>query len=103
MLIQEDLKGVTYVVAGALEHADNLGNRGVLTAGRVHPRWLGWGAEHEEWNPSPFAPTEFIQLWLETAQPYPTSDVNGTRNLSNPLRIRVLVVPSGACRVAATS
>ena len=32
-----------------------------------------------------------------------TSDINGTRNLSNPLRIRVLVVPSGACKVAATS
>ena len=72
MHIQEDLKGVTYVVAGALEHADNLGNRGVLTAGGVHQRWLGWGSEHEEWNPSPFAPTEFIQLWFEMARPHPT-------------------------------
>ena len=61
MHIQEDLQGVTYVVAGALEHADNQGNRGVLTAGGVQRRWLGWGSEHEEWNPSPFAPTEFIQ------------------------------------------
>jgi len=69
MHIHEDLKGVTYVVAGALEHADNLGNRGVLTAGGVHQRWLGWGSEHEEWIPSPFAPTEFIQLWFETIQP----------------------------------
>jgi hypothetical protein len=42
MHIQEDLQGVTYVVAGALEHADILGNRGVLTAGGVHQRWLGW-------------------------------------------------------------
>ena len=57
MHIHEDLKGVTYVVAGALEHADNQGNRGVLTAGGVQQRWLG---------------TEFIQLWLETARPDPT-------------------------------
>jgi len=69
MHIQEDLHGVTYVVAGALEHADNQGNRGVLTAGGVQQRWLGWGTEDEEWNPSPFAPTEFIQLWLQTVQP----------------------------------
>jgi redox-sensitive bicupin YhaK (pirin superfamily) len=52
MHIHEDLLAVTYVVEGALEHSDSLGNRGVLSAGGVQQRWLGWGSEHHEWNPS---------------------------------------------------
>jgi redox-sensitive bicupin YhaK (pirin superfamily) len=71
--IHEDLQAVTYVVAGALEHSDSLGNRGVLTAGGVQRRWLGWGSEHQEWNPSATERTEYIQLWLETARPEPTA------------------------------
>jgi quercetin 2,3-dioxygenase len=69
MHIHEDLQSVTYVVAGALEHADSLGNHGVLTAGGVQQRWLGWGSEHQERNPSATERTEFIQLWLQTPQP----------------------------------
>ena len=73
MHIHADLQAVTYVVEGALEHADSLGNSGVLTAGGVQQRWLGWGTEHHEWNPSATARTEFIQLWLETSRPDQTA------------------------------
>jgi quercetin 2,3-dioxygenase len=71
--IHEDLQAVTYVVAGALEHSDSLGNRGVLTAGGVQRRWLGWGSEHQEWNPSATERTEYIQLWLQTPRPDSTA------------------------------
>ncbi len=73
MHIHADLQAVTYVVEGALEHSDSLGNSGVLTAGGVQQRWLGWGSEHHEWNPSATARTEFIQLWLETPRPDQTA------------------------------
>jgi redox-sensitive bicupin YhaK (pirin superfamily) len=73
MHIHEDLQAVTYVVEGVLEHSDSLGNSGVLTAGGVQQRWLGWGSEHHEWNPSATARTEFIQLWLETPRPHQTA------------------------------
>jgi len=69
MHIHEDLQSVTYVIAGALEHSDSLGNYGVLTAGGVQQRWLGWGSEHQERNPSATDRTEFIQLWLQTPRP----------------------------------
>ena len=72
MHIHEDLQSVTYVVTGVLEHADSLGNHGVLTAGGVQQRWLGWGSEHQERNPSATERTEFIQLWLQTPQPETT-------------------------------
>lgn len=69
MHIHEDLQAVTYVVEGALEHSDSLGNRGVLTVGGVQQRWLGWGSEHHDRNPSATERTEFVQLWLETLRP----------------------------------
>ena len=70
--IHEDLQAVTYVVTGALEHSDSRGNRGVLTTGEVQQRWLGWGTEHQEWNPSQTERVEFVQLWLAKAPPDPT-------------------------------
>jgi quercetin 2,3-dioxygenase len=73
MHIHEDLQAVTYVVEGALEHSDSLGNRGVLAAGGVQQRWLGWGSEHHDRNPSATERTEFIQLWLETLRPDQTA------------------------------
>jgi quercetin 2,3-dioxygenase len=69
MHIHEDLQAVTYVVEGALGHSDSLGNCGVLTAGSVQQRWLGWGSEHQEWNPSLTERTEFVQLWLKMPRP----------------------------------
>src|SRR5258708_15574005 len=73
MHIHGDLQAVTYVVEGALEHSDSLGNSGVLTAGGVQQRWLGWGSEHHEWNPSATERTEFSQLGLETPRPDQTA------------------------------
>jgi hypothetical protein len=67
--IHEDLQAGTYMVTGALEHSDSAGNRGVLTTGGVHQRWLGWGTEHQEWNPSQTERAEFVQLWLAVAPP----------------------------------
>jgi quercetin 2,3-dioxygenase len=73
MHVHEDLQSVTYVVTGALEHSDSLGNHGDLTAGGVQQRWLGWGSEHQERNPSATERTEFIQLWLQTPHPDTTA------------------------------
>ena len=64
----EAMRAITYVVTGALEHSDSLGNHGVLTTGSVQQRWLGWGTEHREWNPSETERAEFIQLWLTVPQ-----------------------------------
>ena len=38
----------------------------------MQQRWLGWGSEHQERNPSATERTEFIQLWLQTPQPETT-------------------------------
>lgn len=59
-----DIEGITYVVAGHFEHADSLGNDGVLEPGGVQRMTLGAGAWHSERNHSKTEPMEFIQMWV---------------------------------------
>ena len=59
-----DIEGITYVVSGHFEHADSLGNDGVLEPGGVQRMRLGSGAEHSERNHSKTEPMEFIQMWI---------------------------------------
>lgn len=59
-----DIEGITYVVAGTFEHADSLGNDGVLEAGGVQRMTLGAGAWHSERNHSQTEPMQFIQMWI---------------------------------------
>ncbi|HXG37119.1 MAG TPA: pirin family protein [Dehalococcoidia bacterium] len=59
-----DVEGITYVVAGQFEHADSLGNGGVLLPGGVQRMTLGSGALHSERNHSRDEPVQFIQMWI---------------------------------------
>lgn len=59
-----DVEGITYVVAGEFEHADSLGNGGVLQPGAVQRMTLGSGANHSEGNHSQTESMEFIQMWI---------------------------------------
>ena len=59
-----DIEGITYVVSGHFEHADSLGQGGVLEPGGVQRMRLGSGAEHSERNHSKTEPMEFIQMWI---------------------------------------
>jgi redox-sensitive bicupin YhaK (pirin superfamily) len=63
-----DIEGITYVVAGHFEHADSLGNGGVLEPGGVQRMTLGTGAEHSERNHSQTEPMRFLQLWILPAR-----------------------------------
>jgi redox-sensitive bicupin YhaK (pirin superfamily) len=63
-----DVEGITYVPRGNFEHADSLGNGGVLPAGSVQRMTLGSGALHSESNYSKKEPVEFIQMWIMPAQ-----------------------------------
>jgi redox-sensitive bicupin YhaK (pirin superfamily) len=59
-----DVEGITYVPKGMFEHADSLGNGGVLPAGSVQRMTLGSGALHSESNHSKTEPVEFVQMWI---------------------------------------
>jgi redox-sensitive bicupin YhaK (pirin superfamily) len=59
-----DIEGITYVVAGTFEHADSLGQGGVLHPGGIQRMTLGSGAQHSERNHSQTEPMQFLQMWI---------------------------------------
>jgi redox-sensitive bicupin YhaK (pirin superfamily) len=63
-----DVEGISYIPAGEFEHADSLGNDGVLTAGGVQRMTLGSGAYHSERNHSQTDEVQFIQMWIMPAE-----------------------------------
>lgn len=92
-----DMEIVSYVLEGALEHADSLGHGSVLRPGEVQRMSAGRGIQHSEMNPSPTEPLHFLQIWilperagLEPSYEQTHFDAEERRN-----RLRLFVSPDG--------
>jgi redox-sensitive bicupin YhaK (pirin superfamily) len=59
-----DMEIVTYVLEGALEHRDSLGNGSVLRPGELQHMTAGTGVRHSEFNPSDQEEVHLYQIWL---------------------------------------
>ena len=59
-----DMEIITYVVQGALEHRDSLGNGSIMRPGDVQRMSAGSGIRHSEFNPSPEEPVHLYQIWI---------------------------------------
>jgi redox-sensitive bicupin YhaK (pirin superfamily) len=55
----------SYVLSGALQHRDSLGNGSVLRSGQVQLMSTGRGVQHSEFNPSPTETAHFLQIWIK--------------------------------------
>lgn len=62
-----DMEIVTYLLQGALEHRDTLGNGGVIRPGEVQRMSAGHGIRHSEFSAAAVT-THLLQIWIEPAR-----------------------------------
>jgi redox-sensitive bicupin YhaK (pirin superfamily) len=92
-----EMEIVTYVIDGALEHKDNMGNTGVIRPGEIQRMSAGTGIRHSEYNPSEKDPVHLIQLWIMPAAQHlrPSWEQKGFSLADREGKLLPIAVPAG--------
>jgi redox-sensitive bicupin YhaK (pirin superfamily) len=65
----ENMEIFTYVLEGALQHQDSMGNGRALRPGQIQMMSAGSGVTHSEFNPSSTEPLHLLQIWIQPHTP----------------------------------
>jgi quercetin 2,3-dioxygenase len=92
-----DMEIVTYVLSGALEHRDSMGNGEVLRPGEFQRMSAGTGILHSEFNPSKDEPVHLYQIWLLPRQKgvKPSYEQRSFPESERQGRLRIVASPDG--------
>lgn len=88
----------SYVLEGALEHKDTLGNGSVVKAGGVQYMSTGSGVSHSEFNPSAENAVHFLQIWLipNAQNVTPRYETLSAEQLDKRGKLALILSPDGA-------
>lgn len=92
-----DMEIVTYVLEGALEHEDSMGNGSVIRPGEVQFMSAGTGVLHSERNPSRTEGLHLLQMWVVPSEKgtRPSYDQRSFALAERVNRLRLVVSPDG--------
>lgn len=89
-------EGITYVIEGSINHADNLGNNATVYTGGLQRFTAGKGIVHSE-MPSPESGAKGIQLWVNL--PLALKKVAPDYQQVDADEVKVVVIPGGSVRL----
>jgi hypothetical protein len=92
-----DMEIVTYVLEGALEHRDSMGNGSIIKPGDIQYMSAGTGVTHSEFNASETETVHLYQIWMfpEKQGLKPAYDQKNFTVAEKRGKLRLLASPDG--------
>jgi quercetin 2,3-dioxygenase len=93
-----DMEIFTYILQGALEHRDSMGNGSIIRPGDVQRMSAGTGVTHSESNPSSDEPVHLLQIWIVPSEVGITPDYEEKQFSDDEKRnkLRLIISPDAA-------